>query len=177
MLVDGQHISLKPLGLEQVNEFLAYRQNPEVCKFQGFDPFTKENAVAFIESQLPLIIGSRGAWIQTGIYLKSSNQLIGDCASNFKDEEPRNVEIGITLHPDFQQKGFAKDALSTLTEYLIKSFDVHKFIARMDFRNERCIGLFEKLGFVKEGQLKEDFFDKEDKEWIDLLVFGKIIPT
>lgn len=175
MIVEGEDIYLDKLSLNCIEAFLKYRQNPDVCKYQGYDPFTKQEAVDFIEKQLPLHIGSRGAWTQIGIYSKSTKELIGDCVSNFQQGEPKNVELGISINPEFQRNGLASDTIKTLSTYLSKNFDVHKFIARIDARNKPCIQLFNKLGFEKEGQLKEDFFDKEDQIWVDLLMFGKIL--
>ncbi len=175
MITAGAAIYLDKLSLDCLEKFLVYRQNPEVCKYQGYDPFTKQEAIDFINKQFPIPVGSRGKWTQIGIYSKTTNELIGDCVSNFQQSEPKNVELGISINPNFQKQGLAKDAIQTLSNYLTNNFDVHKFIARIDARNESCIHLFQKLGYEQEGKLKEDFFDKEDNSWVDLLMFGKIL--
>lgn len=52
-------------------------------------------------------------WFQYAIALPESNQLIGDCAIHTLDSELRIVEIGFTLAPEFQGKGYIHEALST----------------------------------------------------------------
>lgn len=175
MIAEGTQIYLEKLTLDHLDSFHEYRRNPEVCKYQGYSPFTKQEASDFITGNLPIPIGSRGKWTQIGIYSSINNQLIGDCVSNFQQDEPRNVELGISINPAFQNQGLATDTTTTLMEYLKSNFDVHKFIARVDARNQSCIRVFEKLAFQLEGTIREDFYDKEDKIWIDLLMFGKIV--
>lgn len=175
MIAEGAEIYLDKLSLADIENFLVYRQDPDVCKYQGYNAFTKQEAIDFIEKHLPVAIGSRGQWTQIGIYSKTNNTLIGDCVSNFQQDEPKNIELGISINPKFQNKGLGSDTIQTLSNYLVSNFDVHKFIARIDARNQACIHLFKKLGFEQEGQLKENFFDKDDQIWVDLLMFGKIL--
>ncbi len=175
MIAEGSSLYLDKLSLNHLDSFLEYRQNPDVCKYQGYDPFTKHEAIDFIEKQLPIAIGTRGKWTQIGIYSNDTKQLIGDCVSNFQQAEPKNVELGISINPTYQNKGLASETITTLSNYLITNFDVHKFIARVDARNEVCSHLFTKLGFEKEGVLKEDFYDKNENIWVDLLMYGKIL--
>lgn len=48
-----------------------------------------------------------GTWFQYAIALPESNQLIGDCAIHTLASEPRNVEIGFTLPPEYQGMGLS----------------------------------------------------------------------
>ena len=122
MIAKGAKVYLEKLTLNHLDAFLEYRQNPDVCKYQGYNPFTKQQAIDFIEGNLPIPIGSRGKWTQIGIYSLSDNQLIGDCVSNFQQDEPRNVEIGISINPTSQNHGLATDTISTLIDYLNSYF-------------------------------------------------------
>lgn len=172
--IETGQILLRHLQDSDLSSFLAYRSNPEVCKYQGFNPFDEAKARSFIEEMKDQALGIPGEWIQLAIVDKQSQNLVGDCAIHFKADDPRLVEFGITLNPTFQSQGFAKATIELLETYLSEHFDIHKFIAGTDARNESANRLLKKLGFKEEGRLIQHFFDEESQAWQDELVFGKL---
>ncbi|KRU17066.1 hypothetical protein AS142_07220 [Bacillus pumilus] len=97
-----------------------------------------------------------GTWFQYAIALSESNQLIGDCAIHTLDCEPRIVEIGFTLAPKFQGKGYIQEALSSMIEYIFTTLNKHKIIAYTDVRNEKSIRVLERLDMRREGHLLQN---------------------
>ena len=61
--------------------FAAYRSDPEVARYQGWEaPFPMENAARFVADMIRARPGMPGAWYQVAIELKSTGEMIGDCA-------------------------------------------------------------------------------------------------
>lgn len=170
--LSGPRIILQEIQPSDLDDFLAYRQDPVICKFQGFSPMSREQGEAFIEEMVGLATGIPGKWKQIGIWSKSHNKLVGDCAIFRKEQEPRIAEVGITLHGDYQGQGFARESMGILIRNVFDQFDLHKIMAGMDARNEGAIRLIERLGFSKEAHHREQFFDYEDKMWIDEVIYG-----
>ena len=69
----------------------------------------------------------------------------------------KRAGVGILIHPDFQKKGFASEALALLINY---SFS-HLF-ANITLDNDRSLVLFKKHNFVKIG-VKKDWILSEGK--------------
>jgi RimJ/RimL family protein N-acetyltransferase len=172
--LSGTRIILQEIQHSDIDDFLAYRQDPVICKFQGFSPMSREQCAAFIEEMTGLPTGIPGKWKQIGIWSIPDKKLVGDCAIIRKANAPRIAEVGITLHRDFQGKGFAREAMEILIPNLFEQFDLHKILAGMDARNEGAINLIERLGFSKEAHHREQFFDYEDEMWIDEVIYAML---
>lgn len=99
-------------------------------------------------------------WFQYAIALPEPNQLIGDCAIHTLDSELRIVEIGFTLAPEFQGKGYIHEALSSRLEYIFTTLNKHKIIAFTDVRNEKSIRVLERLEMSREGHLLQNDMSK-----------------
>jgi len=94
-----------------------------------------------------------------------NNELIGDCALHTPLSEPRIVEIGFTLSPKHQGKGYAREAVCALMDYLLHSLGKHKVIAFTDVRNNKSIAVLERVGMRREGHLLQNYMSKG--QWVD----------
>jgi RimJ/RimL family protein N-acetyltransferase len=82
--------------------------------------------------------------------------------------------FGITVHDDFQNKGLGK----ILTNYILDIAEergLKKVTLGVVAHNERAIHVYEKLGFVKEGLLKMDFWNTILEKWDDTILMGNIL--
>ena len=97
--------------------------------------------------------------------LRSTNELIGDCASGTDQEDPRQVEIGFTIRPEYQGRGYATEGARTLVGYLFDDRAKHRVTARCDVRNTASARVLERIGMRREGYLRESTWAKG--EWTD----------
>ena len=74
----------------------------------------------------------------------------------------KRAGIGILIHPDFQNSGFAFEALSILIDYAFKYLNVHQLYANITANNSKSISLFTKHKFKKVG-IKKDWILSEGK--------------
>lgn len=165
MYTQTDRLILRPLKMTDVNLVHLYRSDPEVVRYQSFEPFTREMSETFVKEQAGLIFHKAGQWVQIGFELKESGQLVGDCAVKKLEHEPQIVEIGYTIAREHQRKGFAKEGLTGLLSFLFLEKDIHKVQALVDVRNEASIKFLEKLGFAKEAHFRQNYW--EDGEWWD----------
>ncbi|MEM8909932.1 MAG: GNAT family N-acetyltransferase, partial [Bacteroidota bacterium] len=170
--ISGQRLLLRNIQMEDLPHFLAYRQLPEVCRYQGFNPFTQQQAMDFIQVHRKAQLGQVGEWMQIGIELKAKAQLIGDCGLRFQKAAPKIIDLGYTIHPTFQQRGLATEALRLLLSEVFQKYEVHKANALIDPRNIGSIKLVEKLGFQREAHFRQSYFDELDQAWTDEYQYG-----
>lgn len=161
----SDHLVIRKFGLQDVHKFYQYRVNPDVSRFQSWENYTLQEAEAFISKQILHAPDQPGTWFQYAIALNESDQLIGDCAIHTLADEPQIVEIGFTLAPEFQGKGYMHEALCALIDYVFGSLNKHKMIAFTDVRNTKSIQVLERLGMRREGHLLENY--KCKGFWID----------
>ena len=84
ILAENNKLLLRALRESDLFDFLAYRSDPTVCRYQGFDPYTKEKALAFLQKCSWVDLKKEGEWMQIGIEQKSNQQLIVRSITNFK---------------------------------------------------------------------------------------------
>ena len=164
-LLETKRITMRSISLHELNSFLQYRNEPEVAKYQSWEPkLDKAYGHNFITNLVSKKIGDPGRWNQIVWKLKETGQHIGDCAL-FVTEEANQAEIGYTLATKFQKKGFATEAVSTIIDYAFNTLNLHRIFATCDCKNQGSIKLLERLGFRQEGHYIENIFFKE--EWGD----------
>lgn len=142
-----------------------YRSLPEVARYQSWDAFTPEDAERLIADQRTVVPGTPGTWLQLAIVTES---VIGDCGLHFLDD--RQVEVGITLDPTKQGKGYAAEALRGVLDYLFGPLGKHRVTATTDAENRAAVALFERLGFRREGHYRKNVWFKGN--WGDEFLFA-----
>ena len=74
----------------------------------------------------------------------------------------KRAGIGILIHPDFQNKGYASEALALLIKYAFSHLQVHQLYANITLDNSKSLSLFKKHNF-KEIGIKKDWILSEGK--------------
>lgn len=150
--------------------FAAYRSVPEVARYQGWEePYSVEEAQRFVTTMATAPVDVPGQWIQIAVALPDTGSLVGDCAFAPLAHEPRTVEVGFTIAPDYQCQGYATEAVRELLRYLFDTLHKHRVTASCDPRNLPSRRVLEALGLRQESPLLDAPRSKSD--WTDDLVF------
>lgn len=96
-----------------------------------------------------------GTWFQLAIIKTDTGYLIGDCGLHCLKDEPRQMEIGITLAPRYQGRQYADEIAECLLQYCFATLDKHRVVAYIDVLNRSAIALCLRLGFRREGHFVE----------------------
>jgi len=167
----AERVVLRRFRLDDLDAFLAYRSSPQVARFQGWDaPFPAGEAKRLIRQMTTDQPDTPGEWFQFAVMLRSTGELIGDCAVRPDETDERQAEIGFTVAPGYQGRGYATEAADALLGYLFGARGKHRVMAFCDARNAASASVLAKLGMRCEGHLRESTWAKG--EWTDDLVFG-----
>lgn len=77
-------------------------------------------------------------------------------------------KLGITLSRDYRGKGFGREAIVWLLDWSFRRANLRKVTLMVYEYNTAAIGLYEKLGFVLEGKLRDEVWH-EGRYWADLV--------
>jgi RimJ/RimL family protein N-acetyltransferase len=150
--------------------FMAYRNDPDVARYQGWEGISEAEAHAFIEEQKLVQPGVPGQWFQIAIALKETGVLAGDCALKIDEHDERQAEIGYTLARAYQGKGIAAEAVSRVLDYAFRTLELHRVIAITDCENAASIALLERLGMRREGHFIQNVWFKG--KWADEYLYA-----
>ena len=163
---------LRRFAAADAGPFAAYRSEPEVARYQSWDaPYPVDRASAMIGFLAGHHPDEPGEWYQVAIAERAApDLLIGDCGFRPRAEEPLVVDIGFTLGPPAQGRGYATEAVGELLRCLFEDRGKHKVCADCDTRNEPSWRLLERLGFTREGTLRGGYRDGDG--WWDEHLYG-----
>jgi aminoglycoside 6'-N-acetyltransferase len=166
-----ERLCLRPFRADDLPAFVAYRSAPEVARYQSWDTtYSMADAERFLASQLGVEFGEPGTWVQVAATDRASGALCGDCAVRVVTDQPATAEVGVTLAPDRQGRGLAREALVAVMTRLFEDHGIHRIYAQADERNARVHRLLEGLGFRCEARLVEaDWFKSE---WSTLRIYA-----
>lgn len=140
--------------------FVAYRADPDVARYQSWTDFTLERGRAFIEALQEAEPGVPGEWYQFALEDRSDGTLVGDLALKVDEDEPREAEVGFTLAPDQQGKGYGTEALEAFLGYAFETFGLHRVVAVTDALNAPAAAMLDRVGLRREGHFHENIFFK-----------------
>jgi len=102
--------------------------------------------------------------------IEFENQLVGELSLKSIRWFNRKAEIGIFIHKDFRKKGIAANVLKLLLNHAFNTMNFHRLEAEVVDYNPFAKVLFEKLGFVQEGILREAKFFEGN--YHDIISYG-----
>jgi [ribosomal protein S5]-alanine N-acetyltransferase len=152
--IDANRICLRWISEADTDAFYAVYSNPEVMRYWSTPPLADREAAASVIKKIQED-WKRHIILKWGIALRPDDQLIGSLTLFNLDFNHRRAEIGYALGREHWGHGYMNEALMTLLKYAFESLNLHRIEADVDPRNAASISTLEKLGFQREGVLRE----------------------
>ncbi len=158
-LTTGRLILRKP-DLNDAPEIMKLRSDARVNQYLDRPKTTTiDEALEFI-NKITNGIKNEGSYYWV-ICLRNDNKLAGTiCLWNI-DKDNSRIEAGYELHPDFQGKGLAQEALSKIIDYGFNTLHFKTIVAYPHSANQRSIRLLEKNNFTRDTTLEGEFYKTE----------------
>ena len=96
-----------------------------------------------------------GKYLCLGLEQVASGRLIGECSLFNLMEQCRRAEVGYTLAFEAWGQGYMNEALNSLLAFGFSQLRLNRIEADIDPRNLASARSLERLGFKKEGYLRE----------------------
>jgi RimJ/RimL family protein N-acetyltransferase len=153
-VLTSERVVLRWLEDRDADALFGVFSDPQVMCYWSSPPWTDQaRSAEMIES-----VGryfAEGALYQWGIARRSDDTVIGTCTLAHVDTQNRRAEIGFILRRDHWGQGYMSEATRALLRFAFEKLDLHRVEADVDPRNEASIRLLERLGFQREGYLRE----------------------
>ncbi|ABR31666.1 acetyltransferase [Thermosipho melanesiensis] len=168
-MIEGKFVRLREYKREDLEKARAFINNFEIKKnlILGIPfPLRVEDEIKWYEEINPHSEKSYSFAIE----LKEIEEYIGGCGIFNINWKNSFCEVGIFLGPEYLSKGYGAEAMKLLVNFIFTEMNLNKVRLSVFSFNKRAIRSYEKVGFKKEGVLREEIY-RDGKYW-DVIVMG-----
>ena len=173
-----ERLVVRPLEASDAPEVFEYQRLPEVIRYLPWPP--RERAAAYEHTARRAagrVLAADGDFVFFAAILPGASgvsgerdRLIGDFMIRVASVQHAQLELGWVLHPDFQGRGYAREAATAVRDLAFAELNAHRVQAFLDARNAASAALCERLGMRREATILEEEY--HDGEWEDTAIYG-----
>ena len=171
-------LHLRPFDDADADDLFALHSNADVLRYWDSPPWTERaRAVQFIAACRR--IAQEGDGVRLAVDRVSDGAFIGWCSLRRWNPEYRSAALGHCYREEAWGHGYATEAAHALLRWAFDTLDLNRVQAETDTRNIGSARVLEKLGFVREGTLREDCVVNGDvsDSWVYGLLKREWRPT
>ena len=152
--IETGRVRLRHLEESDTDSLFEIFSDREALRFWGFPPFNERAEAAKLLAEIHDYFRQKTLF-QWGIAQKTDDKIIGTSTLFRLDEQSRRAEIGYILNRRHWGKGLAIEALTALLNFAFEKMNLHRIEADIEPRNAASVKTIERLGFRREGYLRE----------------------
>ena len=171
--INTSRLSLRPISAADADDFYAVYSNPEVMRYWSTPPLANRDAASKLIDEIQEGF-ERQELLKWGIALLADDKLIGSVTLFHMDFTHRRAEIGYAQGRAYWGNGYMQEALKAVLNYAFETLNLHRIEADVDPRNDGSVRTLERLGFQREGYLRERW--QVNGEIQDALFYGLLRP-
>lgn len=167
-MVLGELVGLRPLEPSDAEAMWRWHNDPDVMRWMsdGY-PSSLAQLRKRTEERPPNAYGQ----VLFGVEVPADGKLIG--VVRLRDAEPETgcAELDLYLgEKDYWGRGYATDTMRTICRYGFQKMRLHKIRLTVVTENHAAHRVYQKVGFVDEGRLRQEF--RRDGRWYDMFTMG-----
>jgi len=171
--INANRVSLRWISEKDVDALYRIFSNTEVMRYWSTPPLPDRNAAVKLLHEIHDDFQSQ-TFLKWGIARRTDDALIGTTTLFNLDLKSHRAEIGYCLDRDEWGKGYMNEALQAVLAYAFIELAMHRIEADVDPRNSASIRTIERLGFQREGYLRERW--QVNGEIQDTVFYGLLRP-
>ena len=113
--------------------------------------------------------------MEVGFWDQATSSFLGSIIVRPKDWDVPSFEIGYWLRTSAEGHGYMGEALRLLLDFVVGHLGANRVMMRIDERNQRSLAVAQRLGFVREGCLRN--LEKATDGSLRNMVFMALIPA
>ncbi len=152
--LSGARVRLRPLRPSDVDDLFALHSDPRVMRYWSFPAWTqREQSVARI-AQLERD-NAQSEFYTWATTIDGADRLAGTVSLFALNRSHARAELGYALASPAWGKGYATEAVRLAIAFAFESIGLARLEADVDPRNEASCRLVERVGFRREGLLRQ----------------------
>lgn len=150
--IKTQRLEINLFEEKHLPELFRYRSDPSVFLFYSIEPKSIDELAVYLRDNITEFDDSNGYSV---FCILLNNKVIGDISVKYWGFENKINALGFAIDPAYQNNGYAFEAVSSLITYIFLELNRNRIQATVDPKNKKSIKLLERLGFEREGIIKE----------------------
>ncbi len=170
--IHTERLIVRPFRATDAGDLYEYLSNPQTYVYEPGEPVTTHLA-AVIAADMAT---SPDFW---AIEVLATGKQIGQIY--LKQVEPLELltcELGYILNPHYQRQGYASESVAALVAHTFTMRGMHRLYAYCNPDNVASWKLLERLGFRREGLLRQNIFFRRSAAgeplWTDTYVYARL---
>ena len=167
--METNRLRLRRYRAEDLDDFLAIFSDPEVVRFEPYAPMTREEAQSALQDRM-------GTAEFIAVERLSDHTVIGNIYLGQRDFQ--SLELGYAFRRDCWGQGYARESCEALIDDAF-AHGIHRIFAECDPENPASWRLLERLGFSREGHLRQNVYFHTDAEghprWNDTFIYARLV--
>ena len=148
-ILSTERLLLEPLAAAHADETWPRQNDPRMWTFfPQLRPRTLEHLRAIYERREHGAPNDSQIWLNYVCRGRADGQIAGEVQATIF-ARAQTAYVAYAIFPEFQRKGFAREAVCALIEHVRAGYGIARFYAEMDTRNQASYRLAESLGFVR----------------------------
>jgi [ribosomal protein S5]-alanine N-acetyltransferase len=153
-VLEGKRLRLRGFVEADLAGMFGLHSDPQVMRYWSFPAWTD---IGQASDYFAAALGGRDpdrllCWVIT---LKGEDRLIGTLTLHAIDRPQGRAEIGYALDAAYWGRGLAQEAMRLVLDHAFGDMGLRRIEADVDPRNAGSCTLAERMGFVREGLLRE----------------------
>ncbi len=150
---------LRQITLEDAPAVFQFRSDSEGQRYNG-------GALTRLDQASRLIAQSAAGYrkrtrIEWGVTLQGDDDIVrGLFGYTHWSQSHRRAEIGYCLRRDYWRQGIGREALDAILAFGFHAMNLNRIHACSRVENVASVRLLEKLGFAREGVLRDEFWEE-----------------
>jgi len=163
-MITTDRLYLRPMLEEDARFIVDMRNNPKIL-----DALFSYQMIT-VKEHLNWYNNKSDNRVDLVICKKDDDQKIGTVNLSSIDQKNQKAEFGVMISEAYWNNGYAFEASNRLINYAFNEFNLNKIYLEVLKENEAAINLYQKLGFIKEGTLRDNIF--KNGKFKDVLVMA-----
>ena len=167
--IETARLRLRWLTPDDIPALLEIFGDPQVCRYWSRPPLRDLAEAAALHSEIVRYFEAQSLF-QWGVADATDDRVIGTCTLAALSWEHRRAEVGFALARAAWGQGYMSEALPAMIRFGFDALELHRLEADVDPRNQSSIALLERMGFRREGYLRERY--RLNGEIQDAVLYG-----
>ena len=169
--LESGRLLLRPVIEDDADALFEIFSDREVMQYYDILPLKNKDEARELCDRFVRHFADR-TMLRWAITEKESGQVIGTCGFFCFSDEDSKAELGYELRRDRWGMGFMPEAIGLIMRFIYENSNINRIEAFVEVPNISSQKLLKKLGFSKEGTLRQ--FEKCRGELIDITIWGYI---